>query len=107
MHGDRTVVIVASIAHVHVHFADLVTNQVIDLLHLCRQRVAIVRISGEALGAYEPSTTTAYRDTHLVAKLILLTRLAFCDALYFRLMHTVDLVLVMPLLRMDAMRCLK
>ncbi len=107
MHGDRTVIVVASIAHVHVHFADLVGDQALDLLHLCSQRVAIIGISSEALRAYEPSATTAHRDTHLVAKLILLARLALGDALHFRFMHTVDLVLVMPLLCVDSMRCLK
>src|ERR1019366_4954670 len=75
-----------------------------DLGHLCSQRVAIVGISCEALRADEPSSTTTYRDTHLVSKLILLARLALGDALHFRFMHTVDLVLVMPLLCMDLMR---
>jgi hypothetical protein len=85
----------------------LVGDQAFHLLHLCSQRVAVVGISSEALRADEPSTTTAYRDTHLVAKLILLARLALGDALHFRFMHRVDLVLVMPLLCMDSMRCLK
>src|ERR1019366_3671201 len=78
-----------------------------DLGHLCSQRVAIVGISCEALRADEPSSTTTYRDTHLVSKLILLARLALGDALHFRFMHTVDLVLVMPLLCMDLMRSRK
>src|ERR1019366_6067490 len=107
LHGDRTVLLVASIAHIDVHFAHLVGDQAFDLLHLCSQRVAVIGISSEALGADEPSTTTAYRDTHLVAKLILLARLAFGDALHFRFMHAVDLVLVMLLLCVDSMRCLK
>src|ERR1035437_5431674 len=85
----------------------LVGDQAFDLLHLCSQRVAVIGISSEALRADEPSTTTAYRDTHLVAKLILLARLALGDALHFRFMHTVDLVLVMLLLCVDSMRCLK
>ena len=107
MHGDRTVIVVASIAHVHVRLTDLCPNYVFDLFHLCGQRVAIVGVSSEALGADEPSAATAHRDAHLVAELVLLARLALGDALHFRFMHTVDLVLVMPLLRMDSMRCLK
>ena len=53
------------------------------------------------------AVTPTHRDTHIVSKLILLARLALGDALHFRFMHTVDLVLVMPLLCMDLMRCLK
>ena len=76
MHGDRAVIVVASIAHINVRFAHLVGDQAFDLLHLCGQRVAVIEISSDALHADEPSTTTGYRDTHLVAKLILLARLA-------------------------------
>ena len=97
MHGGCAVMVMASIAHVHMRLADLVADQALDLLHLCSQRVAVVGISIEALRADEPSTTTVHRDTHLVAELILLARLAFCDALHFRLMNQVNLVLVMPL----------
>ena len=75
MHGGRTIIVVASIAHVHMHFADLVGDQAPDLLHLCSQRVAIIGISSEALCTDEPSTTTAYRETHLVAVFMLLGRL--------------------------------
>src|ERR1017187_1631246 len=107
VHGDCAVIVVASIAHIDVHFADLVCDQAFDLLHLCSQRVAVIGISSEALRTDEPSTATAYRDTHLVAKLILLARLALGDALHFRFMHTVDLVLVMPLLCVDSMRCVE
>src|ERR1035438_7422050 len=98
MHGDRTVIVVASIAHVHVRLTDLGPDYVFNLLHLYSQRVAIIRISREALGADEPSATTAYRDTHLVAELILLARFALGDAFDLRLVYAVDLVLVMPLL---------
>ena len=104
MHGDRTVIVVATIAPIDVHCAPLVGDQAFDLLHLCSQGVAVIGISREALRADEPSTTTAYRDTYLVAELLLLARLAFGDALDFRFMHTVDIVLVMPLLFVDSMR---
>ncbi len=107
MHGDRTVIVVASIAHIDVHCAHLVGDQALDLLHLRSQGVAVIGISSEALRADEPPTTAAHRDTHLVAKLLLLARLVLGDALHFRFMHTVDLVLVMPLLCMDLMRCRK
>ena len=86
MYGDRTVIVVASIAYIDLHCADLVGDQAFDLLHLCSQRVAIVGISREALGADEPSTATADRYTDLVAELVLFARLALGDALRFRLM---------------------
>ena len=104
MQGDRTVIVLASMAHIDVHRADLVGDQALDLLHLCSRRVAVIGICSEALRADEPSTTAAHRDTHLVAKLILLARLALGDALDFRFMHTVDIVLVLPLLFVDSMR---
>ena len=107
MHGDRAIIVAASIAHVYLRFAHLVGDQAFDLLHLCSQRAAVIGISIEALRAGEPSTTTVYRDTYLVAKLILLAHVALGDALHFMFMHTVDLVLVMPLLFADSMRCLK
>jgi len=66
--------------------------------------VAIIGISSEALRADEPSTTTADRDIHLVAELILLTRLALGDAFDLRLVYAVDLILVMLLLCVDSMR---
>ena len=104
MHGDRAVIVVAAIAHVHVRFAHLLADQAFDLLHLCGQRVAVIGISGKALRADEPSAPAGDRDTHLVAELILLARLALGDALDFGFMHRVDLVLVVPLLCVDAMR---
>src|SRR5260370_41359452 len=76
MHGDRTVIVVASIAHIDVRFAHLGGDQACDLLHLCSQRVAVIGMSSKALRADEPPTTAAHRDTHLVAKLLLLSRLA-------------------------------
>jgi hypothetical protein len=33
MHGGRAAIVVAAIAHVHMRFTDLVTDQVINLLH--------------------------------------------------------------------------
>jgi len=44
---------------------------------------------------------------HLVAKLIGLARLALGDALHLGFMHTIDLVLVLPLLCVDAKCCLQ
>jgi len=104
MHPRSARVIVAAIAHVHMHLADPLPDHALDLLDLLGQRVAVIRISGKTLCSDEPSATTAHRNTHLVAKLVLLARLAFCDALDFRLMDRVDLVLIVPLLRMDPMR---
>jgi hypothetical protein len=46
---------------------------------------------------------TAHRNTDLVTVLVFLARLALGNALHFRLMNTVDLLLVMTLLCMDLM----
>ena len=105
MHRNRAIITVAAIAHVHVRFTNFVADQVIDLPHLLGQRVAVIRVSRKTLRTDEPSAAAAHRDTHLVAKLILLARLAFCNALDFRLVNRVDLALVVSLLRMDPMRC--
>jgi hypothetical protein len=55
VHGGRSVIVVAAIAQVHMYLANSVADQVINLLHLLGQRVAIVGISRETLGADEPS----------------------------------------------------
>jgi hypothetical protein len=60
-HGGRAVIVAAAIAHVH--FANSVANQVINLLYLCAQRVAIVGICGETLDADELSATAAHCAT--------------------------------------------
>jgi len=102
-HGIARIV-VAAIAHVHMHFTNFVADQLIHLFHLLSQRVAIIRISCEALCANEPSTPTAYRNADLVAELIRLAGLALSNALDFWLVNTLHLVLVMPLLAMNATR---
>ena len=102
MHRDSAVVVVATVAHVHMRFAHSVADQVFNLLHLLVQRMTVIRTSSEALGADEPSAAAAYRDTDLIAELVLLASLALGDALDLRLMHRVDLVLVVPLLRVDS-----
>jgi hypothetical protein len=98
-------VIVAAIAHVHVHFNNFIADQVIHLFHLRGQCVTIIGIPSKALCAYEPTSKTVHRNTDLVAELILLVCIALGDAFNFRLVRRVDLVLVMPLLRADLMRC--
>ena len=65
--------------------------------------MAIIRIVRITLCAHQPSAPAGNCHTYLIAKLILLARLPFGDALHFRLMNTVDLVLVVALLRVDAM----
>ena len=77
----------------------------------------IVRISGKAPGADQPSAPAGNRHTDLVAELVRLARLALTtlrmktcpqgpgDALDLGFVHAVDLVLVVPLLRIDPMRC--
>lgn len=72
MHHCSARVVVAAIAHVHMHLADPLPDHALDLLHLLGQCVAIVGVARVTLCADEPSTVTAHRDTHLVAELILL-----------------------------------
>jgi hypothetical protein len=55
-------------------------------------------------GVHPTSAPAGNCHTYFVAELILLACFAFGDALHFRLMHTVELVLVVPLLRVDLMR---
>src|ERR1017187_965449 len=107
MHGCFAFVIVAAIAHVYMHLADPVPDHAFELLHLRGQRVTIVGIGGKTFGADQPSASTGDRHTDLVAELIGLARLALGDALHLGFMHAIDLVLVVPLLGVDAMRRLQ
>lgn len=54
------------------------------------------------LGTYEPAATTGGCDTEFAAKLVTLVRFTLADALYHRLVYTVDLVLVLALLMNSA-----
>jgi hypothetical protein len=69
--------------------------------------VAIVGIGGKAFGADQPSAPAGNRHTYFVAELIRLARLALGDALDLGFMYAVDLVFVVPLLGMDAVRRLQ
>src|ERR1039458_8661139 len=102
VHFRSAFIIMAAITHVDVYLADRVTDHPFHLLHLCRQSVAVIGTSRKAPCSDEPSATTAHRYADLVAKLVWLARLALGDAFDRRLMHAVDLVLVMPLLGVDA-----
>src|SRR5208337_4681648 len=103
MHGCFALVIVAAIAHVYMHLADPIPDRAFELLHLRGQRVTIVRIGGKTFGADQPPAPAGDRHTDLVAELIGLARLALGDALHLGFMHAVELVLVVPLLGVDAM----
>jgi hypothetical protein len=59
MHGGRSAIVVATIAHVHMQFANSVAYQVINLLHLFGQRVVIKGILRETSGTDEPSPAVA------------------------------------------------
>src|ERR1700757_3613311 len=48
VHYRRTFIIMAAITHIHMHLADRVTDHPFHLLHLCRQRVAVVGTSRKA-----------------------------------------------------------
>jgi hypothetical protein len=104
MDSNGTIVVMAAIAHIHVDFSNSVAHQVTHLLHLRTKRVTIIGIARKAFRANEPSAATAYCHTNLVAKLVWLARLTLGDAFDFRFMNTVDLVLIMPLLSVNAMR---
>src|ERR1019366_3299539 len=121
MHRCSARVIVAAIAHVHMHLAGPLPDHALDLFHLRGQRVAIVGIGGKTFGADQPSAPAGNRHAHFVAELIRLARLALTtprtktcpwgprlgDALDLGLMYAVGLVLVVPLLGMDAARRLQ
>src|ERR1035437_6234904 len=70
MHGCIAFVIVAAIAHVHMHLADPIPDHALQLPHLCSQRVAIVGIGCKTLGTDQPSASAGDRHTDLVAELI-------------------------------------
>ena len=107
MHRRSARVIVAAIAHVHMHLANPLPDHALDLFHLLGQRVTIVGVARETPRADQPSAPAGNCHAHFVAELKLLARLAFGDALDLRLMYAVDLVLIVPLLGMDSMRRLK
>ena len=94
----------AAITHVDMHLADRVTDHPFHLLHLRCQSVAVIGTSRKAPCSDEPSAATAHRYADLVAKLVRLACLTLGDAFNRRLMHAVDLVLVVPLLGVDAVQ---
>jgi hypothetical protein len=104
MYRGLALVVVTAIAHVHMRLSDAIPDHAPDLLHLLGQGVAIIGIAGKALGAHQPSAPAGDCDTDLIAELVRLARLALGDAFDLGLVNAVDLVLVLPLLSMDAMR---
>src|SRR5260370_7129235 len=71
------------------------------------QRVAIVGIAVQRLDAHYPTTLGSRRYRHLATELVLLVLFSFGDALHFRRLHAVKLVLVLSLLPIDARRPLQ
>src|SRR2546428_6753118 len=78
-----------------------------ELLHLGVrgfERVAIVRIAVQRCDAYYPTALRSCHHRNLTTKLVLLVLFAFGDALHFRRLHAVELVLILSLLPIDATR---
>jgi hypothetical protein len=80
-------------------------DHLFDLFHLRGQCVAVVGIFREAFRADKSSAPVSDCDTDGIAEFIWLAGLALSsNALDRRFMHAVDLVLVVPMLGMVAMR---
>src|SRR5713226_2358958 len=65
------------------------------------ERVAIVGIAVQRRDAYYPTALRSRDHRDLATELVLLVLFPFRDALHFRRLHAVELVLVCPLLPMD------
>src|SRR5437016_267429 len=70
------------------------------------ERVAIVRIAVQRCDAYYPTTLRSRDHRDLATELVFLVLFPFRDAFNFRRLHAVELVLVCPLLSIDARRAL-
>src|SRR5437660_3043970 len=70
------------------------------------ERVAIVGIAVQRRDAHYPTTLRSRDHRHLATELVLLVLFPFRDAFNFRRLHAVELVLVGPLLLIDARRAL-
>src|SRR5205807_10533301 len=71
------------------------------------ERVPIVGIAVQRRDAYYPTALRSRYHRHLATKLVLLVLFPFRDALHFRRLHAVELVLVCALLPMEARRSLQ
>ena len=83
--------------------ASQVLQQVGRLLELRGEDVAVVRIAREAPGAHHQPRLVRDRQADLDAEFVGLACLALADALDFRRVQRVELVLVVALLRADAL----
>ena len=61
--------------------------------------MAIKGIAGQCQSTDNKIISLRYRETHLHAELVFLVRFAFGDAFDFRSMQTVELVVIVTLLR--------
>jgi len=101
MHGRRTRIIVAAIAFIDIGVGHVHARVVLDRCHRCGQGVAVVRVAPAQLGSDDPVATVGRRDSHLLAKLVSLVRLALADAHHLWLVQAVELLAVGPLLRVQ------
>ena len=63
--------------------------------------MAVVGIAGDTHCSQQPATLARNRHADLLAKLVLLARLALGDAHHLWLVHAVNLRLILPLLLVD------
>src|SRR5216683_865529 len=71
------------------------------------ERVSIVGIAVQRRDAYYPTALRSRDHRDLATELVLLVLFPFRDAFNFRRLHAVELVLVCPLLSIDARRSLQ
>ena len=110
-HGHAGVVgIHAPVAQVDdglLHGAPCALRQRIALRDKGCQRVPIKRVTGKALGPDDQALIVGNGQAHFDAKLVAVSCFAFADAFHLGRMQRVELVLVFPLPRADAISALK
>ena len=97
----------SQINHDLLGFAPDIFEQDARLLQLCRENVTVVRVAGKGSGTDHQAALVGHGDTGLDAKLVGLPGFALADALDFRCMQGIQLVLVLRLLLADALGTLK
>jgi len=99
MHFSWPLVVMTSIASVNINFFRFKVAQPLGLLYRPVESVSVIRVAVQRFRANYKIIFRRGRNTHLATKLVLLMSFAFGDALHFRCMQAVQLVLVLALLR--------
>lgn len=102
MYFTHPFVVVTPIAHINERVRRAWCNA-FNLFKRILERMAVVRIAVHRLGSDEPPALAGRRHTDLASKLIAFMGFTFADAFHLRLMNTVDLSLVCPLLFLNVL----